>query len=118
MKVHQPGRRIVRLLVLALAVSIAPAAAIAAAPTASATVCAAGWGSLAKQRATSTSKQITNVRSGRHQCFDRLVIVINGRGKGKPGYKVRYVKQVTMDRRQRAASWWRQAARHRQGSGV
>jgi len=97
MKVHQQSRRIVRPLVLALAVSIAPAAAIAAAPTTSATVCQAEWGSLAKHRAPFTGKQITNVRSGQHPCFDRLVIDVNGDGEGRPGYIVKYVKRVTMD---------------------
>jgi hypothetical protein len=97
MKAPQRSRRIVRPLVLALAVSIAPVAAVTAVPTASASVCEAQWGSLVKKRAPYTSKQITNIRSGRHHCFDRLVIDINGTGKGRPGYQVAYVKMVTKD---------------------
>ena len=50
-----------------------------------------------KNRAPHTSKQITNIRSGRHRCFDRLVIDINGEGKGRPGYQVTYVKSVKKD---------------------
>ncbi len=50
-----------------------------------------------KKRTPYTSKQITNVRSGRHQCFDRLVIHLNGHGEGMPGYHVKYVKTVTQD---------------------
>jgi hypothetical protein len=97
MKVSQRCKRIVRPLVLALVVSIAPVAAVASAPTASASVCEAQWGSLVKKRAPYTSKQITNIRSGRHRCFDRLVVDINAAGKGSPGYQVRYVKRVTKD---------------------
>jgi hypothetical protein len=97
MKAPQRSKRIVRPLVLALAVSIASVAAVTAVPTASASVCEAQWGSLVKKRAPYTSKQITNIRSGRHHCFDRLVIDINGTGKGRPGYQVKYVKMVTKD---------------------
>ena len=97
MKVPQRSRRTMRPLVLALAMTIAPVAAVTAAPTASASVCEAQWGSLVKQRTPYTSKQITNIRSGRHHCFDRLVVDINGKGKGRPGYQVRYVKRITKD---------------------
>jgi hypothetical protein len=48
-------------------------------------------------RAPSTDKQITDVRSGRHACFDRLVIALNGDGRGTPGYEVRYVRHVVKD---------------------
>ena len=99
MNTSQHIRRIVRPLVLALAlsVSIAPLGAVTSTPTASASACAAQWGSFAKARSSYSSKQITNVRSGRHACFDRLVIDINARGKGTPGYLVKYVRAVTMD---------------------
>lgn len=97
MNTSQRSRRIARLLALALAMSVAPLAAIASAPTASASVCGTQWGSLVKARAAHASKQITNVRSGRHQCFDRLVIDINAEGKGTPGYTVKYVTRVTKD---------------------
>ena len=97
MNTSQRSRRIVRPLALALAVSIAPLAAVTSAPTASASVCEAQWGSLVKARAPYTSKQITNIRSGRHHCFDRLVVDINAKGKGKAGYQVKYVKRVTKD---------------------
>ncbi len=101
MRIPQRGQRLVRPLVLGLALSIAPVAtAVTTAATtspASATVCESSWGSLAKKRAPSTDKQITDVRSGRHACFDRLVIVLNGNGHGKPGYQVKYVRHVVKD---------------------
>jgi hypothetical protein len=95
MKTPQRSRRIVRPFVLALAVSLAPVAAVTSAPTASASVCETQWGSLVKKRAPYTSTQITNIRSGRHHCFDRLVVAINGNGKGRPGFQVKYVEKVT-----------------------
>ena len=38
--------------------------------------------------------KVTNVRTGQHYCFDRLVIDLNG---PVAGYTVRYVPQVTQD---------------------
>ena len=97
MNVPKLSRRIVRPLVFTLAMSIAPAVALAPSIPASASGCATQWGSLVKQKAPYTGKQITNVRSGRHQCFDRLVIDINGDGRGTPGYIVSYVRTVKRD---------------------
>ncbi len=97
MTIHSRGRRLVRPLVLGIALSIAPVATAASTTPASATACESSWGSLGKLRAPSTDKQITGVRTGRHACFDRLVIEINGDGRGKPGYQVEYVRHVTKD---------------------
>jgi len=96
-KLPQECKRIVRAVVLALVVSIAPVSAVASGSAPSASACETRWGSLVKQRAPYTSKQITNVRSGRHRCFDRLVIDLGGAGKGRPGYQAKYVTNVTMD---------------------
>lgn len=87
-------RRLVRPLLLGLVLTAVPVGQVAAAPAASATVCETQWGSLAKKRAPFTSRQITDVRTGRHQCFDRLVVEIDGRGAGRPGYQVKYVRRV------------------------
>lgn len=97
MQTRQQGNRIIFPLALALAVSLAPAATVTAAPTAAASACQAQWGSLLRQRAPYTGKQITNIRSGRHHCFDRLVVDVNAKGKGRPGYQVKYVRRVTKD---------------------
>lgn len=94
------SQHLVLALVVTLTASIAPvaaAASAASAPTTSASACEAAWGSLVKKRASYTSKQITDVRSGRHRCFDRLVIDVNGTGMGKVGYQARYVANVTED---------------------
>lgn len=57
-----------------------------------ASFCGITWGSLAKSTATPalgpSQDPITNVRTGRHACFDRLVVDINGEA---PRYTVRYV---------------------------
>jgi hypothetical protein len=57
-------------------------------------VCEAQWGPLVKQRAVYTAKQVTDVRSGRHRCFDRLVVDLDRNGKGRPRYQVGYVKPM------------------------
>ncbi len=62
--------------------------------------CSTAWGSLTKSAGVMTGNQITNLRSGRHQCYDRLVVDMQGNGKAA-GYTVRYVTSV-----------------HQEGSGV
>ncbi len=62
--------------------------------------CAIDWGSQVKKRAVNrhTTAPVKDVRSGRHQCFDRLVIDLGAQPKSpsgqKLGYRVRYVKSV------------------------
>ncbi|MEC5200202.1 hypothetical protein RCH21_002445 [Arthrobacter sp. PL16] len=66
---------------------------LAGAPPASAAYCGITWGSTAKAAYTPTySAPITNVRSGQHGCFDRLVIDVSG---PVSGYSARYVTQFT-----------------------
>lgn len=60
--------------------------------------CGIVWGSLAKSAGTVSSAPLSNVRAGRHACYDRLVFDIAGRG---AGFRVGYVSAV-----------------HRQGSGA
>ena len=78
---------------------LAPAAASATATTTAATAaapyCGITWGSLPKAAPAHTGAPITNVRAGRHDCFDRLVVDL-GPGPGA-GYDVRYVPQVYTD---------------------
>jgi hypothetical protein len=60
--------------------------------------CPKGWGSLPESGSRSGKpadpNAMTNVRSGRHACYDRLVVDFRG---GSIGYSVRYVKAVSMD---------------------
>jgi hypothetical protein len=87
-----------RLLVLAAAVltavgAVAPAVS-ARADRAAAPYCGITWGSPPESRTGMSTRQITNVRAGRHACFDRLVIDLTGAPAGHPigrlGYDVRY----------------------------
>ncbi|MVA76735.1 hypothetical protein GC722_11975 [Auraticoccus sp. F435] len=57
-------------------------------PGAEAATCpSVSWGSLPEVDATFTANDIESVRSGRHACYDRLVIDLDRRG---VGYDVRY----------------------------
>ncbi|WP_262505441.1 hypothetical protein [Streptomyces sp. TRM68367] len=72
-----------------------------AAPTASTTTrttaCPTGWGSADKTRATATATPVQNIRTGRHVCFDRMVVDVPGAGRGSLGYSVRYVDRLHQD---------------------
>ncbi len=74
--------------------SSAPQTATVAVAGSTTTSCPRGWGSLPEANSRMTQAPVTNVRSGRHACFDRLVVDIRGRA---PGYDVRYVSNVTQD---------------------
>jgi hypothetical protein len=56
--------------------------------------CGLVWSSLAKSNQAMSGASVTNIRSGQHTCFDRLVIDIKGRA---AGYNVRYVSKVVQD---------------------
>ncbi|WP_030238056.1 MULTISPECIES: AMIN-like domain-containing (lipo)protein [unclassified Streptomyces] len=74
----------------------AGAAPVAARATAAATACPTGWGSLAKTDTSATISPVKNVRTGRHDCFDRMVIDVPGAG-SDVGYSVRYVDRLYQD---------------------
>jgi hypothetical protein len=70
--------------------------AVAGSARARAPYCGITWGSLLKEDTASTAVgPITNVRSGRHDCFDRLVVDL--RTGPDVGYHVQYVPEVTQD---------------------
>ena len=56
--------------------------------------CGLVWGSLTKSDPTMGTGEIDNVRTGQHECFDRVVIDIDG---PPAGYSVGYVQDVTAD---------------------
>ncbi len=61
------------------------------------TSCSTDWGSLAERKGTShTTGTVSNVRSGRHTCFDRMVIDVADVPRSL-SYDVRYVTQVRED---------------------
>jgi hypothetical protein len=113
MNIHH---KLTKTIVAAVAVLAVPAAAFAApalsgsstaphststASTASVSTasCPRGWGSLPEannrvRARTPATTAVTNVRTGRHACYDRLVVDLKG---GPTGYDVRYVRNVYQD---------------------
>ena len=90
--------RILRRLTPLLVLAVMFAALATTAPVDATTTCSNPWGSLPKQAtATDTApSRIVDLRSGRHPCFDRLVVDLDGPA---PGYTVQYVDQVIEDGR-------------------
>ena len=87
---HLTKSTILRSLVVAVAAGLLPVAAATGSAQAAAS-CSVTWGSLAKSSATMVPGPVTNVRAGRHTCFDRLVVDVKGRA---AGYTVKYVGAV------------------------
>ncbi|HET7399316.1 MAG TPA: hypothetical protein VFJ94_12430 [Intrasporangium sp.] len=73
-------------LLAALLLVAAPSAVAADSP-----YCGIWWGSLDKASPRSDVTSMTNVRAGRHECFDRLVLDFEGRS---GGFSVRYVPAI------------------------
>ena len=82
----------IRISVLAAALAVVGTIALTA-PSANATApyCGITWGSLAKVADATEVAALTNVRAGRHACFDRLVLDFAG---DFDGYEVRYVSEI------------------------
>lgn len=93
--IRTPLRLFVLLLTGALAALVLPATAQAA------PYCGITWGSTAEQAGNSAparmGAELSDVRAGRHACFDRLVLDITGGGTRVASYRVEYVPAVTSD---------------------
>ncbi|MFJ3338038.1 hypothetical protein [Streptomyces sp. NPDC086766] len=78
-----------------------PAASAAGQGTARAAAlsCPTGWGSLPKHGADGSQVQrsLTGIRTGRHDCYDRMVFDVPGASSKAPGYDVAYVKTFRQD---------------------
>jgi hypothetical protein len=89
------------LAVLALAGGAGAAAGLVVPSSVSAApYCGIYWGSGQKSDPDHTSATITNLRAGRHECFDRLVVDLGApdpAARGDEGYTVRYVDQLVRD---------------------
>jgi hypothetical protein len=91
---HKPIRTALAVLALAAAPAGAVSVPALAAPATSATAtagCPTGWGSLPEASTYQGWGQLTNVRTGRQACFDRIVFDVQG----KPSwFRVHYVTNV------------------------
>ncbi|MDQ1013699.1 AMIN-like domain-containing (lipo)protein [Streptomyces afghaniensis] len=74
----------------------AGAAPVATRAATQATACPTGWGSLPKTDTSGTISPVTDIRTGRHTCFDRMVVDVPGGG-SDVGYSVRYVDRLYQD---------------------
>jgi hypothetical protein len=61
---------------------------------AAAPYCGITWGSLPKVSTAADTEVLTDVRAGRHDCYDRLVIDLTGQDNSFRSYDVHYVSQV------------------------
>src|SRR5687768_195199 len=86
-----PVRLFILTLTTMLIALVLPAAAQAA------PYCGITWGSTAKAHTAADAEMVNGVRSGRHTCFDRLVIDVGGQDVSFGSYDVRYVPQVYTD---------------------
>ena len=84
------SRLAIRSLAVAVAAGVLPVAAATSSAQA-APYCGIRWGSLAKSSSSMVQGPVTDVRAGRHTCYDRLVIDLRGRA---PGYTLKYVSNV------------------------
>ncbi len=92
-------RRLVKTTLLGLVVAVTLATVPAQAGTQP--YCGLSWGSLPEQHRvnTYTTASVENLRAGRHECFDRIVVDLGADPQGRPasnaiGYRVRYVSSV------------------------
>ncbi|MDX5569840.1 hypothetical protein PYK79_50130 [Streptomyces sp. ID05-04B] len=88
---------IAALMTATLAVAVAPAEAAPATVTRATAACPTGWGSLAETLATSTATPVTDVRTGRHDCYDRFVVDVPGASASELGFWVGYVDRFYQD---------------------
>ncbi len=82
----------------AVVLSAAAAALTGAAlPATAAPGCSTAWGSLTESAVEDGGGTLDDVRSGRHACFDRLVLDLDGVDASEVSYDVRYVREVIAD---------------------
>ncbi|MGY1699069.1 AMIN-like domain-containing (lipo)protein [Geodermatophilus sp. SYSU D00766] len=82
------------------AVVLAAAAAVVTGgvlPASAAPGCSTAWGSLPETVSDDGGGTLDGVRAGRHTCYDRLVLDLDGIDASAVSYDVRYVGQVARD---------------------
>ena len=90
------NRTLSRLFILVVA-ALAVLGVVSPASAVTSPYCGITWGSQAKDAGRLIQGPITDLRAGRHACFDRLVVDIGGPASTAVGYRVEYVPRVTHD---------------------
>ena len=85
-----------RFLVLAVS-ALAALGVVAPAPAGASPYCGITWGSQPKSSDLGDREVVYDVRAGRHDCFDRLVVDVGGEDTTFGSYSVRYVPLVHQD---------------------
>ncbi|MFD9391665.1 hypothetical protein ACFWBB_13315 [Streptomyces sp. NPDC060000] len=85
------------LLTVTLGMAAVPANAVPATTARAAAACPTGWGSLGKTYSAGTATPLTNVRTGRHDCYDRFVVDVPGASGAELGFSVGYVDHLYQD---------------------
>ena len=80
-----------KILVTTAVAAAAVLAPLAVSGPASATTCSISWGSLANSSASTGHSTLSGLRTGRHDCYDRLVLDLSA---SSIGYRARYVSAV------------------------
>ncbi|HSX07413.1 MAG TPA: hypothetical protein VLG11_00805 [Candidatus Saccharimonadales bacterium] len=84
-----------KIVLAALTTMLAAASIFTATATANAApYCGITWGSLPKSGGVMSTAPITNIRTGQHDCYDRMVFDFSG---SASGYRVQYVDNVYAD---------------------
>ncbi|RBY86096.1 hypothetical protein [Blastococcus sp. TF02A-26] len=89
--------RTVRRLAVTLAGGAVLGVTTLAAPASAAPGCSTAWGSLPESAGGTGAGTVDEIRTGRHACFDRLVVDIDGANGSAVGYGVDYVPQFRED---------------------
>lgn len=84
-------------LLVVLAAVAAAVVGLVSPAAAAAPYCGITWGSLPKADDAGDTEVLTDVRAGRHACYDRLVIDLAGQDQSFGSYDVRYVRKVRED---------------------
>lgn len=82
-------------IMLGLLIGVFSVLVVAPTPASAAPCCGITWGSLPKSNTASTIQPLTNIRTGQHECYDRMVFDLTGTG--ATGYTVQYVPNVYAD---------------------
>jgi hypothetical protein len=90
---HRRGPVVTAVLVLFLA--LVGSLGLTTSSASAAPYCGIVWGSLVKKGGVETAPNLTGVRAGRHDCYDRLVLDL--RHGASAGYHVEYVDTVYTD---------------------